>query len=581
MSGVAENQLHVCLVGSDGVGQGALLHHCREGESPSNIREPQRESYLTTTVIDGEEYRVRLSDSCGLDGLRAGILQTAHCILCCFSVVKRETLDDIEQKWLPSIKLKMAAPDETRSARPPYILLGLQIDARENAAGEISHEEGVEAARRLGAVGYLEARMEDSDVVLSKAVLTAKEHFANLGQKKRGKGADKAQTHDDIDARYGNAPGLDHEKFLDELIAFDEDSHQLEVEMVKSNLSVLGVTPSENHAYLRCDLVDLELTSLGALRGFQQLQFVNVSKNRLRSLEPLGKLPFLLHIDASRNLLERTQTFGPPRQLETIDLSFNSIGEMGEWAVHRYLRELNLRGNLIQQVPAGAISSNKHLRMLDLSENHLAKIKHYPKNLEALFLSSNQLRSLDGIETLRRLQVLNVKKNFIKSLAPLRAENSPRLRKLCVSNNNIGSVNELEYLREFKFLCDMFLAPNPLDQLPYYRAQVLYRVPDIRFLDDAVATAEEKVKAGVIYGEETEKSSEIFTHFIPEEEWIDRRLVTQEIVETLEHQMFGQPNMVSPDYETAEGTSVKGCISEKCSDTALSSPAHTRLEISA
>jgi len=539
-----ERVLHVCLVGNDGIGQTAFLAQCRrDGETANNRPERQQESFLTTTVIDGEEYRVRFSDcsaSASFDRMRPGILQTAHCILACFSVVNRATLEAIENRWLPL----------PRALKPPTILLGLQADRRKNEEGEVSHAEGVAHAERLEAVGYLECSVECSEEALSKALLTAKEHLVNAWQERRKKGASKAQTDEQVHSLYGPTPGLDDEKYQDELLSFDDDTNPLEEAAISKNLSVLGVTPGDFHAYLRCDLVNLNLTSIAAIRNFDNLQFVNLSRNKLRSLESLGRLPFLLHIDASHNLLQRTQTFGPPRQLETCDLSFNSIGELGEWGVHKYLRELNLRGNFIQHISETSLSSNGNLRMLDLNENHLGKIENLPGGLEALFMAYNQLTSLDGIQGLARLQVLNVKHNFITSLDPLRAENSPRFRKLCVSENKIGSIQEVEHLHHFEFLCDLFLAPNPLDQMPHYRAQVLHRVPNIRFLDDAKAQPEEKVKAGVIYGADIKKREEIFNHLVPNEEFVDRRLVTEEKIENAERRMFGQAGMISPDYDT-------------------------------
>merc|ERR1719234_201371 len=183
--------------------------------------------------------------------------------------------------------------------------------------------------------------------------------------------------------------------------------------MVSKNLSTLGLTPTCHHAYLRVDLENFGLTSIDAIRTFVHLQFVNVSHNKLRSLEPLSKLPYLLHLCASHNFLERTQTFGPPRQMETCDLSFNSLVEIGDWSAHKYLRELNLKGNLIPRIPDGGLRFNKCLRMVDLSQNHLRKIENFPPKIEALFLSQNQITSLDGIQNLPELQVLNVKQNLI------------------------------------------------------------------------------------------------------------------------------------------------------------------------
>ena len=39
----------------------------------------------------------------------------------------------------------------------------------------------------------------------------------------------------------------------------------------------------------------------------------------------------------------RSQNFTAPDGLETCDMSYNMLAELGDWKVHRYLRELNLR----------------------------------------------------------------------------------------------------------------------------------------------------------------------------------------------------------------------------------------------
>jgi hypothetical protein len=327
---------------------------------------------------------------------------------------------------------------------------------------------------------------------------------------------------------------------LAETVTLDEDVKPLKKEHITPKLSVLGITPVRTHAYLRVDLADMGLTTMDAIRGFVHLQFVNVSGNNLRSLEPLSALPYLLHLNASQNLLTRTQSFAAPRQLETVDMSYNMIGNLGEWGVHKFLRELNLRGNFIQEISSG-LATNKTLKMLDISENHIAHVENMDDlHLEALYLAQNQLTTLDGISTLSKLQVLNVKHNEIKSLAALNAEDIPRLRKLCISENQICHISEVEKLQSFPFLCDLFLAPNPITDLPYYRAQILHRLPRLRWLDELAVSAEEKVKADVIYGADVDKRQDTFQNLLPEETFVDRRLVTEEDIIKMEEEKFGQ-----------------------------------------
>ena len=153
----------------------------------------------------------------------------------------------------------------------------------------------------------------------------------------------------------------------------------------------------------------------------------------------------------------------------TVDMSYNMIGNLGDWGVHKFLRELNLRGNFIQEISSG-LATNIALKMLDISENHITHVENMDDlHLEALYLAQNQLTTLDGISTLSKLQVLNVKHNEIKSLAALSAEDIPRLRKLCISENQVCHISEVEKLQSFPFLCDLFLAPigTPVGKLNF------------------------------------------------------------------------------------------------------------------
>merc|ERR1719390_559336 len=100
-----------------------------------------------------------------------------------------------------------------------------------------------------------------------------------------------------------------------------DDIVPLTAEVITQNLSELGSIPARQHSYLRVDVGKLGLTSVDGIAPFQCLQFVNISGNRLRTLEPLGNLKCLLHLNASLNLLIRTQCFAAPEHLETVDMS--------------------------------------------------------------------------------------------------------------------------------------------------------------------------------------------------------------------------------------------------------------------
>jgi len=534
-----DRSLHVCLVGDTGIGQTTFLQ-CFRGESSGENNKLER--FVTLAELDGEPFCVRFTDTAGsscFDSMWHPVLGSAHAVLLCYAVDREDSFLSLMERWLPIYW-------SSRSEAPIFII-GLRADLRSKVSQKfecVSEGAGYEFAQRVGAISYLECSAFEPDSVqaaIDQVLLVAREFYSLQWQLGPPHESDIAP----IDDASPDAPWLNHER-----LNIADDPMVLDLETVQKNLSMLGATPAGKHAYLRIDIADKGLTSLDAIRSFQHLQFVNLSGNRLRSLEPLGSLRCLLHLNASFNLLIRTQGFTAPDQLETVDMSYNLISDLGEWVVHKYLRELNIRGNFIERIGAG-LSRNRELRMLDFSENHLSRIENLDGlGLHTLYLAQNRLTSLQGIGLLKKLQVLNVRHNCITSVAALRAEDIPRMRKICISENRVAHIQEIEGLQSFPFLCDLLLAPNPIAELPQYREQVLHRLPNLRLLDRQAASAEEKVKADVIYGNDVERRKVIFDAQLPEETFVDRRLVTQEGIAQMEMGDFGQEGCPG-DYGTS------------------------------
>lgn len=532
-----EQCLRVCLLGDPGTGQSALLRAYRgdEGGQPAHV-----ETMVTTVEMDEEQWLARFTDNLGdtrYDSMRSAALSSAHVILLCFSVDCETSLLRVRERWAP---LVWSAGSEA-----PTFLLGTKADLREAEGGDppcIPEEAGVRAAHQLGALGYLECSAVHPDTVMEaidQALVAAREYYYFQWQLCPDPAWDESASPRMITA----APVSEEEMpewLIHEKLNVHEDPRPLDEVLVKKGLSMLGRTPSRQHAYLKMDLVGQSITSVDAIRPYVHLQFVNVSDNQLRSLEPLCTLRSLLRLDASKNCLLRVESFTAPDALEVVDLSYNLIGDFGEWGVHKYLKELSLRGNFINRIGPGLLT-NRQLRSLDLSENAITRIENLKGlHLRSLCLAQNQLTSLDGISSLEKLHVLNVRHNNITSVAALQATDVPRLKKLCLSENRISHISEVAGLNGFSFLCDLLLAPNPVVELPHYRAQVLHRLPRLRSVDGAPVPAEEKVKADLIYGVDVEARRSGFEELLPEESFVDRRLVTEEGIAHGELEHFGE-----------------------------------------
>jgi Leucine-rich repeat (LRR) protein len=163
------------------------------------------------------------------------------------------------------------------------------------------------------------------------------------------------------------------------------------------------------------DLSSLGLTELPPLEelAFPQLRQLNIRRNALRSLpDGLAKaFPQLVALNASENALEA--------------LSPGSIGAL------RHLQRLNVSHNRLAELPAAAFERLDALEELDARANLLTSVsfddfdEKLPvgaglRKLQVLLLADNQLRSIDPTTTdvLPKLRVVDLSGNPELTEAP-------------------------------------------------------------------------------------------------------------------------------------------------------------------
>ena len=103
----------------------------------------------------------------------------------------------------------------------------------------------------------------------------------------------------------------------------------LPLEVIQSGLKTFCKVANKPHFdFVELDLMEREIFTLNGIERFANLQQINVSKNKLTSLEILSNHKFLVKIEASHNMLKEMLDFKPSDCLVYLDLSHNLIEKM-------------------------------------------------------------------------------------------------------------------------------------------------------------------------------------------------------------------------------------------------------------
>jgi len=301
--------------------------------------------------------------------------------------------------------------------------------------------------------------------------------------------------------------------------------------------------------------------------------YLDISDNAIVDLSVLSGMPALTQIKANENQIDKCLDFSPPfcrkdnawssghqaigSLLSSADLSDNKIAEIGDISRHKYLEILLLSKNLITKI--AGVSTLMNLKVLDLSYNKIKAIHGLSGlNIQELNLRGNLIEEISNLGTdhLPRLCVLDIAENRIKSLKPLEA--CENLSFLDVRDNQMEFLRQVEFLVELKFLEVLMLLGNPASKKPFYRRRVIYRLPSLDRLDFTKISGEEKVRAfnlyptlnedGTVSNDERNRFNDlhgrinVFNKFIPNQEYIDfsAPLQDEELELTPEELMFGE-----------------------------------------
>jgi len=156
-----------------------------------------------------------------------------------------------------------------------------------------------------------------------------------------------------------------------------------------------------------------------------------------------------------------------------------------DWSI---ITKLNL--SLLNIVHIVGLRLVTNLECLTLSHNKIKKIENLDclLKLEELNLSYNRITTIENLDHLTKLNVLSLSGNNISELKNL--DNSSQLQAFYISHNKITDINQIFYLKRFKYLQCMELSNNPATD--NNRQLIVDHFPKLIYLDNKYITAEER-----------------------------------------------------------------------------------------
>jgi len=153
-------QRKIVLLGDGACGKTSLLNVFTRGYFPQVYEPTVFENYVHDVYVDNTHIELSLWDTAGqeeFDRLRSLSYSDTHTIMLCFSVDSRDSLEDVEAKWVGEIA------DNCQGVK--LVLVALKCDLREAGdegpekavpGGYIQYPEGLKVAERIKALRYLE-----------------------------------------------------------------------------------------------------------------------------------------------------------------------------------------------------------------------------------------------------------------------------------------------------------------------------------------------------------------------------------------------------------------------------------------
>ncbi|NWT00593.1 CNTRL protein, partial [Mionectes macconnelli] len=177
------------------------------------------------------------------------------------------------------------------------------------------------------------------------------------------------------------------------------------------------------------------------------------------------------------------------------------------------------------------------LEVLNLSNNQIEKMEKLDKllKLRELNLSCNRISKIEGIEHMQNLQKLNLAGNEIEHIPVWVGKKLRSLRVLNLTQNKLSSLHDIAKLKPLQDLTSLFLADNPVGNLPHYCLYTIFHLRALENLDGQPVTNHDRQEALERFNlEEIEKLERELENTVKEME--NLKLTQSKVLEQLHHQ---------------------------------------------
>ena len=213
-------------------------------------------------------------------------------------------------------------------------------------------------------------------------------------------------------------------------------------------VEALAKTMDELKEVRKCDLSLNNIVDITPLKDMQQLQWLNLSKNKIKAVNIFcteDMFPNLKWLDISYIKISELPPIKLPK-LEYLDIGYNKLEKVNDgWTGHPNLRVL---------------------KSVDNKFKSLSQLKALPK-LEELYLAANALTTLGGWDGMPMVRVMHLRRNKIEKFEKIEEgeEIKPleQLEKINLRANKISSFETLEKLMKNEKLFDINILNNPLE----------------------------------------------------------------------------------------------------------------------